>query len=443
MRPAAAADVSLGRSVGGLFAAAGVAFVAMIVWLIIAGVTGYELGVLAWGMGGVIGLAAGLIARNPSPVYCGSVAGLALLSVVGAKIVMAGMLMLAGMTMNFAANMAGQFDPEVNKTYHAALDQQLADGTLTGDEKAFAEDQINQFFDGNYDGELTEEQYEVGEALKEKVHAEVAELDDAGREALLVAARRRHPEWIEDNNHYLAVVDDMVAGGRLEGELADQGRFATSSLDGKYDSEYTMNLAPAERSRRDEAVRKAATAELAALDTAARDAKVREAMARHPAWNPYPDATLAMISRMQSEGGFDAAMSDVAARRIRDEMDQEWGETDFELPDGEEIDYEARQEENRSMQAVVNEQLRELDAEARRELIAEARTDHPNWIPASASAEERLEAMKAVLTDGEDINLDGTFIGGLKAVCSPLDALWLILCGSTAFTVARKQGTPD
>ena len=67
----------------------GVGLAAMIVWLVLAAMSGYELGILAWAIGGLIGFVAGVIAKNPSPVYCGMVALIAMGAILSAKLLMA------------------------------------------------------------------------------------------------------------------------------------------------------------------------------------------------------------------------------------------------------------------------------------------------------------------------------------------------------------------
>ena len=439
-KPNVASGKSKAASLGGLAAAAAVAVVATVVWLIIAAVTGRELGVLAWGIGGLIGLIAGLIARNPSPAYCGGVAAIALMSVVGAKLIMAIAVMFAGRALGFTAELGQQFDPEINKSVRAQMDQDLADGNLTDDEAAYAKTQISEFFGGEYeDGELTETQSEAGEALEERIRQSVQDMSQVDRETLVSAARERHPEWIEDRNHYLAVMDSMVEAGEIEESLVPTATASISPMNGEYDSEYSRNISPNERERLNDQLEKLVTTKMASLTMDQRDEAVRQSMRRHPTWNPYPDAMIATVDEMLDAGQLDGQNAETARRWVALTMDN--GE-DWDEDESDDFDYEEYSERQKEVQRIASPRVAELDSPGRQKIIDEAKTRHPQWVPQSATPAERMEAMKRRLTDGEDIDLDGTFVGALKTVCSPIDALWLFLCGTTAFTTARQKGTP-
>lgn len=73
------------RSAAGLGAGAVVACFFSVVWVILVVVTHYQFGILAWGIGALVGLTTGLIARNPTPVFGLLSAGLAFASLMGPR----------------------------------------------------------------------------------------------------------------------------------------------------------------------------------------------------------------------------------------------------------------------------------------------------------------------------------------------------------------------
>jgi hypothetical protein len=59
-----------------------------------------EIGILAWGIGALIGLVAGSIAKNPSVIYCSLVACVAGFSILASKFMMVAFLMIASVGVN-------------------------------------------------------------------------------------------------------------------------------------------------------------------------------------------------------------------------------------------------------------------------------------------------------------------------------------------------------
>ena len=165
----------MGPAVGALFAAAGVGLLCTFGWVMLWGLTGLQAGLLAWGTGGLIGLVAGAIAKNPSPVFCSLVAVIAAISFFSSKIIMALIVMVVakgiGMVQNFA-----NFDFQDYRYAYAIKDQMLVDDELTGAEKALAQKQVDDFFGNNqafYGAEDDELDIEVVDSLDDKVTLQI------------------------------------------------------------------------------------------------------------------------------------------------------------------------------------------------------------------------------------------------------------------------------
>ncbi|TWT54072.1 hypothetical protein Pla22_17070 [Rubripirellula amarantea] len=436
-----ASSVPLGLSIGGFITAVIVASIFMVVWLVVAAVTGRELGVLAWGLGGAIGAVAGFIARNPSKLYCGSAAGLAVVSilmakVVMAKVVMAMFLMLASLGMDVMQEFAN-YSPERVKQLHALADEKLANGELDGYEKDYAQRYVKAFYSGQHEVlyeevDVSEDQYEIQQSFAEDLGQELDALTPQDIEKLVSKAKARHPEWIEDNNHYLAMVDQLAnEPGALPDDLLAHARNELAGLDEVQDTDYYESVAPKVMRERRNQLRDVAAQRLVSLDASATDEAVRTALKNHPLWNPFPDASHAMMETMYENGEFQGPLARHAEAAIAATFDDEYSEY------YDEVDYDEIDSRDNDVQKLISAKLVDLDATGREQVIAEARLRHPDWYGENMTLEQQQAEMQRAM---EEIGGDGSFLGSFAAVCGPLDLLWIFLGASTAYSTSRKLG---
>ena len=199
------------RSAVGLVVAGLVAGVFTVIWVVLALATEREFGILAWGMGALVGLVAGVIAKNPAPWFCAAAAGLAALSILAAKGIMAGTILLAAYGMDWAADpfgMAGfgdewamMQDPALAARHNAVMDQMLADGEFSGDVETVAQSQVALVFNDADDDEaytaaadaLGEDFTEAYTALNAAVTAKRESMTPEQIEAALQQAPRAPP----------------------------------------------------------------------------------------------------------------------------------------------------------------------------------------------------------------------------------------------------------
>ncbi len=427
------ATPSMGKSIGGLLVAAVVAGVFSVVWLIVAAISGYELGILAWAMGGAVGLVAGAIGRNPSPVYCGLAATIAVMSVLAAK----GIMVLALMALSWGADFAmelADFSPEQEKFLAVTADQMLVDGEFKGMEKQYAEAYVASYFSGGdvYDV-MTDEMYDVSEQVDLRVETQLGLKTPEEKEQLCAAARERHPEWIEDYNHYLAIVDEMQSEeGTLSAELAAHAKYELAAMDYSWDDEYYDSVSADELTSRQQELRKMAAERIKDMDEPQLDQAVRDALERHLEWNPYPDAHNALLEKMHGEGVFSGPLAEHAKATIEYEMTADYPDYFDEVDDD---DFQKRDEEVRGK---VNEKLLSMDIAARDSLVEDAMSRYPDWQRVSMTAEEAQQEMDQVM---EELGTDGTLRGNFLAVFSVFDLLWLFLGATTAFGTAMKYGS--
>jgi hypothetical protein len=402
------------------------------IWLVVVAMSGYELGILAWGMGGAVGLVAGLIGRNPSSVYCGIAAAIAVMSVLAAKGIMIAVLMAMSWGAEFVMDLA-DLSPEQEKFRAVMADQMLVNGELSGMEKQYAEAYVTAYFSGGdvYD-EMTDEMYEVSEQVDEKIQAQLDLMSEPDQELMCVAARERHPEWIEDHNHFLAIVDELQhEENALTAELAAHAKYETAMLDNAWDDEYYESVEGDEITKRQRELRVLAAKRVNAMDESQRDQLVLASLQRHLSWNPFPDAHNAMLEKMHGEGVFTGPMAEHAKATIEYEMTDGYPDYFDEIS---EEDMESRDEQ---LVKMVNERLISLDAAARQALIADAESRYPDWYHGSMTGDEDLQELQEAM---DEIGTDGTFRGNFLAVFSFMDLLWLFLGASTAFGTARKYG---
>ncbi|TWT82442.1 hypothetical protein CA13_39050 [Planctomycetes bacterium CA13] len=422
---------SAGRSVAGLVVASIVAMVCTAVWLLVVAFSGYELGILAWGIGGVIGLVAGAIGRNPSPVYCGLAAGIAGMSFVGAKLIMATAIMLLSVGADFMETFAN-FTPEAMKQSHAMADQMLVDGEFEGAEKEYANYYVTTYFSDTDDEELSEGAYQVSEQVEERIQSELEPKTPTEREQLIAAARERHPEWIEDNNLYLAVVDQMLNDSKSLGDdLAAQAKSELASLDGSWDEAYYESNAPEELSRRRAELRKQAAQQIRSMSELERDQAICATLGRYPEWDPFPNAKTAMMEKMANEGKFAGGLSEHALATLESELNDEYSDY-FETVSDEEYDQREVQ-----LQQAVGKELALMDQASREALVADTRGRHPDWLGQEIDAELAQQELEEAM---DELGTDGSFLGSIQAVCGLFDLLWLFLGASTAFSTAAKFG---
>jgi len=422
---------SFGKSVAGLTVAAIVAGFFGLVWLVIAAVSGYELGIVAWAIGGAVGLVAGAIARNPSSVYCSLVAGVALMSVLGAKAVMLAVIL----AMTWGVDMLETFTPGREKLVHATADQMLTDRQFEGIEKEYVELYVSAFFSDSNDlyDDMTDEMFEVSDDVEQRIQDELGTKTPEEEEQLLEAARARHPEWIEDRNHYLAAIDKMLLDeGTLNDDLAAHARSELFAMDDSWDEEYHKSIAAVERSRRRTELRDLAAEQIHRMTLPERDQAVRDTLQRHPTWRPYPNAYIAMVEKLHHEGELNGPLAEHAQATVENRLTEEYPDYFENVSNN---DQEARDQE---LGVIVSEKLVDLDSAGRATLIAETTSRYPDWSSELNPMGEIQGEMDAAL---EELGTDGTFWGSLGVVLTPMDFLWLFLSATTAFGTARRYGT--
>lgn len=427
---------TFGKSVVGAIVACMVAAFFCVVWLVVVAVSDMELGILAWGMGAAVGLVGGVIARNPSGLYCGLITCIAVMGVLAAKGVMLALISLATFGVDMIADMQMAMSPRQQQLNHAMADQMLADNQFEGVEKEYAELYVSSFYSGSDDlyDEMSDEMLEVSEQVDQRVQDALSQKTSEEEEQLLAAARGRHPEWIENNDHYLAMLNLLInEEGTLSEELSAQARNELAMLGDDWDSEYYSSIEYDERERRSAELRKLAAERLVGMSDADRDQAVRDLLKQYPAWRPFEDAYSAMVEKLHHEGTLTGPLAEHAEATVAYDMTPDYPDYFEEVS---EEDQETRDEE---LQTLVNERLVTMNAEDREALIADSKSRYPDWYTGDG-----LFPVEDGMQDAlEEMGTDGTFWGNFKVVFGPLDILWLVLCAASAFGTAQKFGVAE
>ena len=430
-------NTGLGRSIGGLAVAAVVAGVCSVIWLIIAAVTGYEFGILAWALGGLIGLVAGAIAKNPSPIFCSLAGGLAAMSVLGVKVITALVLMLFAFGMGVVQDFGEMFDPNYLKVAHAVKDQMVEEGVFQGKEKQVAEEEVRIFFSNPVEelsvaGIDDESIWTLSESISNQVSARVKQMSDEQKEASLDRARQRFPLWIENELHYQAVLDSMVASDELaDDDLVVHAKSELKMLDNEYDTEYYETVSIREQTRRRAELRKLVAQKLGTMDDLQREEAVLGAIRSHMQWIPSHDEYIAVMEKMNREKKFSGEMAEHVKKTLDETLMMEYADY------SDEVDYELFAKWDSELAVLVNEQLVTMNADQRQTLIKDLKKRFPDWESEFSFGGDEMDELNDLL---EEAGTDGTFWGSFKSTLSWFDILWVFLGVSTAYSVAFKQG---
>ncbi len=442
---------SAGAAIGGFMVACIVGLICSVLWIVITVATQRELGIVAWGIGGLIGLIGGAIARNPSPIYATTMAIIAVISIAFAKLILICGIMIMHAGANFVDSILSD-SPERERDRHVLVDQMLANNDWDATKKKKGaefnsgyfgdEDELQENALKVEDGEIPNKE-EITNAVRWSAeHLEfqneldrlLDKLSDEEKAAQLQHAKDRHPNWIEDNHDYLAMVVQMLD----EPDFLDENLKAHAQYEVKKNAGDVLDPAPGENyedsvSPKEFAVRRKKLHELAAtrlksLTPEQRDQAINNAMAKLSDYQPYPDAFVAMLDAMVVANEIPEALKAHAKARLNFEL-----KSSFEYLEG--MAEDAHMKKDRELQALVNQKLATQSKVQREALIAASQARHPEW--------ERNDP-KAIFAKFEagrrQLPGDGTFWGSFHQVVGIIDALWLFLGASSAYGASLRQG---
>ncbi|MEM7457135.1 MAG: hypothetical protein AAF456_22525, partial [Planctomycetota bacterium] len=416
---------SAGQTALGLFAAAGVGLIATVVWVLLWIVSGYQLGFVAWASGAMIGIVAGLIARNPSPLFCLAAAGIAFFSFLFSKLAMALVLMAGFGMLNFIDEF-GDWSSDDQQVTYALQDEMVEEGVFPLAEQQLAERECFSYFQDNY--MIYEYDEAVWDSLTDRVLARQETLSRQEKNELLQRTREKYPQWFEHDYNYYAMLNLMVEDGEIADQnLFDHARAEVENLDPELIIAYYEQVGFEEQERRDRELRRMAGQKFAILSDDEKDAAVLAIVGLHPDTIQNLDEFVAVLNQMVNDNAFDNELKSYAAAELRWQIADEW-DTEFDT---------AGVQVERKVYIQVNRHLLTLDRQTRRELMRSCKLAHPAW---NGGHQFAGGGGGNVGMAERETGTDGTFGSSFAAVCSLLDILWLILGCATAFGMARQMG---
>jgi len=429
-----------GRSVGAWFAAMAVGMFTALIWGIIASFFGTGAQVFAWAIGAIVGLIAGLIARNPSVPFCLATTGGAVLAMLFGRLVSAWVIMIAVAGMNSIQAFGDMFVPDTGVSI-GVMEDLVSKGELESNEEDYAKMKIEAFYANEniyempkYDDIDTEVEFE----LDRKVRAVMKDMSDAERQAVLDKVRVDHPEWMEDAWHFEAVMDSMVEAGEIEdADLLDHARdvLAQETEGEDYDSEYYDNSTQAQLDERDKTLRKMVMDKFVSMDDQQRKDVGKAARLNHLKWTPVQHEYLAMLDAMNESDDIPKELKKTASSEINLYL-----KVNYDDAFGEDVDdYVKRQELLSELKALVNVEVLKLDKDEIDKIVAKADDKYPSWTPAGGF--EGFDDLSLSLDDQiARFESDGTFWSSLKTRFKTLDFVWLTLGMISAFAIVFTLG---
>jgi len=428
-----------GKSIGAWVASVAAGMFLALIWGVIAAYTGVFGQVFAWAIGALVGLIAGLIGRNPSIPFCIATTIGAILCMLFGRLVSAWVIMI---TVSMMTSVQGGFStyliPETGVSIGVTEDL-IAQGEFEGDEKLLAQMKIDAFFNNKTIYEMDgydDIEYDVEVVVDSKVRSFVSGMSAQEKDAVLARVRQDHPEWMEREWHFTAIVDSMIANDEIEDEdLLAHAKSKLPTDDGSKE-DYFQNTTQDELTERDTELRDLVLKRFAEMDQDDLKKAIEEARLNHPSWTPERSEYLAMLDAMYQSDDIPKEYRKIAKSTINRELDFEYDE-DFE---NESFEAELeRLEKEEALQAVVNKKLMELEQDEIDDLIASVNEKHPLWTPdADSAALEDLDLGFDQMIAG--FESDGTFWGSLKTRFKVLDCVWMLLGLISAFAIVFTLG---
>lgn len=436
---------SFGRSFLGLVAATFVGGLCAVAWLAVMILLQLEIGILAWGIGVLIGLVAGSIAKNPSVIYCSLVACVAGFSILASKFVMVAILMITSLGVSLFEEFQNLFAS--NKFEHAYVDQQLADNNYQGDKIKLAEEFNRNYFEesnapkfvinGQEIGGLNSDADAMGQPMSEfrkEVRMAIANASKEQKETWVNNARKRHPEWIVDPSYATAAKilllsepgkldEDLSKQASHEVRIADYLLHSTDASDG-----YLVNTPNETLELRSDTLKTLVRAKLKDLDLEGLKNLAKEAAGKDCSFVPDETAFIVIVDELLNNGELPAELRSHASSRVKSVTSSDFSSDVFSRLGSREF-----VEQELKLREIVTPIWVASTSEEIDQKIADSKIRHAGWDPDFTNSNwTPSEEFK------EEIG-DGSFIGSVKKVFTVSDLFWLLLGFVSAFGTARSR----
>lgn len=432
---------STGAAWGGWFAGVGIGMFLAILWGVIATLAIGPAGqVLAWAIGAVVGCVAGLIARNRSILFCTSTMFGGLLCILFGKLIAALVAMIAVNSISMVQGIGASFTPDSGVSV-GLMEQMALEGEFEGDNKKYADMKVKSYF-SNTEVYESEGYADLNDSCEIEVDMQVqrrlSDLTPEEKTALREQVRIDHPEWIENDYHFDAVLDLLVANKEIENEVllgeaqAELKTLPQRSSDNFFGVMPDRNLSPELKTLVGE---KYANTSEQQLDDA-----VRECMRRHPGWIPKRVEFLVVLQQELDAGTIPEPLVQTAKSITDVELRGIYDADSFENFDEESI--EADNANAMQLQKIVSEKIVDTSQEQIDMMVATAQKQYPT-LAAMNQEIDLMDDFTGQLDEAVDwFGTDGTFSNAFATRFSILDSLWITLGLISAFAIAFALGRP-
>lgn len=433
---------------GAWLAACAATVVAAVIWGLIAPFIGLPGAVMAWGVAGIFGVIAGLIARTSSITFCLAACGGALLCLLVGKLISAGVVMASIGLIDTAASFGNMFIPETGVTM-GALEDLVSEGTLTQEQQALAEKRTRAFFQNQGSADLFgingETDSNVYLELNNKIRERVGSMSAAEKTVILERSRDRYPGWIEEPGMRIAIINHLVVKGLIEDQ--DLLRHADATMltaMGEYPEDYYSRLPANKQEKLDPELGALVSETFRSMDAQQLEEAIRNCMKDNPQWTPRRHEFLAALDRMQNEETIPEHLVETATNTILAEMDNDYSVYpgyDEQMSEAEyELEFEKQNKLDKELRILVNKERNKLGQDDLDALVKQAKAGHPNW-----KTETEMTDIFDLFDDGlneakASFGSDGTFGSSLASRFKFMDTIWFALGLASCFAIVFTLG---
>ena len=414
-------------------------------WLAVILIFQIEFGILAWGIGALIGLVAGSIAKNPSGIYCFLVACIAGISILSSKLIMVAFLMIVSFGIEVVEDLQNQFLS--NKFEHAYVDQQLAENNYPPEKTKLAESFNRGYFEqtdgpklvingreiGGFNGNIDAADQSMNQFRRE-IRDAVAKASKTEKLLWIENARERHPDWIMDTSHAIAAkILFLHEDGQLDDDLKRQAEFEIQSSDYLLQSadeqnDYLMETPEEIAKLRSGTLRNLVIEKLRDLNLDALTELTKKAATKEPTFVADEHGFIAVLDELLANGELPPELREHAMGRVKTVTDSRFSATFFST-----LGEKAFIEKEIAIRKIAMPIWAASTPEQIEAKIAETKLRHPKWDP-----DQQNPQVIASEEFKEEIG-DGSLAGSIKKVFSLSDLLWLSLGFISAFGTARSR----
>lgn len=274
-----------------------------------------------------------------------------------------------------------------------------------------------------------------------KINQRLVTLSEEERDAMIERCRENHPEWVEDPELALAVLNHLVAEELLDDEKLRQHAIKkqAADLEGVTDYDYESSLDAETKKQLDADLHQAVVEKSRSLDEEQQEELIRKCMKDNPAWNPRYYEHMVVMEAMLDEDAIPEHLQPLAQQKVSEELESEYA--DFEVEES----FEKLAELESELEKLVNVRRSEMSQEDIDLLVETAKVVHPfsaidDGTDLNEFADMQLEGFA---TARDSFGSDGTFTSSFASRFGWPDLIWFLLGVITCMTIVYAFGKKE